>query len=188
MIETLKYWDTNLFLKINGFNNPFLDKVMWLLSNDFFIYPFIAAFLFWLFKKIGGKQTAIALLGIGFCIATSDLTSNFAKHNVKRYRPSHNLIIKDKVHSINGYKGGNYGFYSAHASNTFAIICLLFLFAKELTNNNKWYLVFLLPAIISYSRIYLGVHYPSDVFVGAVIGINIGFLVKYLLKKYFRSV
>jgi len=187
VIEALKQQDAILFLRINGWHHPIADKLMWLLSNDFLIYPFVAVFLFWLFKKSGLKALGIVLLGIGFCVATADLSSNFVKHQVKRYRPSHNLMIKEQVHSVNEYKGGQYGFYSSHASNTFAITALLFLFLRNTNKRRVFYLFFLLPCLIGYSRVYLGVHYPSDVAIGALSGILIAIIVKAGLEKFFEA-
>lgn len=164
-----------------------LDKIMWVISNDFFIYPFIVAFLFWHFKKSNGKRTAVLLLAIGFTVATSDLSTNMIKHSVKRYRPSHNLELKDQVHSVNDYKGGQYGFFSSHASNAFAITTLFFMSASFFISKRIRYFFFLLPAVIGYSRIYLGVHYPIDILFGALNGIVIGVLVHVIIKRFFNE-
>ncbi len=187
MIESIKQIDTRLFLSINSFHTEALDRIMWILSNDFFIYPFAAAVLFYLYKRSGARTAAIALLGIGFCVAGSDLSANLVKHSVKRYRPSHNLLLKDKVHMVNDYKGGIYGFYSSHASNTFSITMLLYLLIPPGLNKKKWLVLFLVPVLISYSRVYLGVHYPSDVMAGAMAGVAIGFFMFVLLTKFFRK-
>lgn len=160
---------------------------MWAISNDFFIYPFIAAFLFWYFKRSNGKRTAILLLAIGFTVATSDLSTNMVKHAVKRYRPSHNLELKDQIHSVNDYKGGKFGFFSSHASNAFAVTTLFFMSAFFFASKRIRLLFFILPAIIGFSRIYLGVHYPSDIFVGALNGIWIGILVHYIIQRFFSE-
>ncbi|MFO0358182.1 MAG: phosphatase PAP2 family protein [Sphingobacteriaceae bacterium] len=183
----LKYWDKELFLKINSLHTPFMDKVMWVISNDFFIYPFIVAFLYWYFKRSNGKRTAVLLLAIGFTVATSDLSTNLIKHSVKRYRPSHNLEIKDMVHSVNDYKGGQYGFFSSHASNAFAITILFFMSASFFIQR-KWRLMFfILPLLIGYSRIYLGVHYPFDIICGAINGMLVGILVFVIIQKFFND-
>lgn len=160
---------------------------MWIISNDFFIYPFIVAFLIWYFKRANGKRTAVLLLAIGFTVATSDLSTNMIKHAVKRYRPSHNLELKDQVHSVNDYKGGKFGFFSSHASNAFAITTLFFMSASFFASKRIRILFFLLPSVIAYSRIYLGVHYPSDIFVGALNGIWIGILVNFIIQRFFSE-
>jgi undecaprenyl-diphosphatase len=185
VIETLKYWDRALFFVVNRVHSTFLDKVMWVISNDFFLYPFIILFLICSFKKLGGKRTAVFLLGIGLCVACADLSSNLVKHSVQRYRPSHNLQIKEQVHTVNDYIGGVYGFFSGHAANSFAVTTLLFLGSAAMFGKRERRMFFLLPLFISYSRIYLGVHYPSDILVGAIIGIFFGWLIHKILSNYF---
>ncbi len=184
MIEAIESIDRALFLTINGAHSPFMDQVMWVISNDFFIYPFIAIFLFATFKYISGKQTAMLLLGIGFCVATADLSTNMIKHAVKRYRPSHNIELKDKVHTVNDYKGGQYGFFSSHAANTMAITLLMFLNSAGIFKRKYAWFMFMLPLLIGYSRIYLGVHYPLDIITGFVNGIIVALLVNWLLHNY----
>ncbi len=125
------------------------------------------------------------VLGIGFCVATADLSTNIIKHKVQRYRPSHNLEIMAQVHTVNDYHGGQFGFFSSHAANSFAVVTLLFLAAKGLIANKFRYTFYVLPTLIIYSRIYLGVHYPTDVMVGAVWGILIGWLIFSLLTRFF---
>ncbi|MDZ4663310.1 MAG: phosphatase PAP2 family protein [Bacteroidota bacterium] len=185
MIEFFKYYDRALFLKINSSHSQFMDVIMWVVSHDFFIYPFIILFLFWHFKKASPRRALTMVLGIGFCVATADLSTNIVKHKVQRYRPSHNLEIMAQVHTVNDYHGGQFGFFSSHAANSFAVVTLLFLAAKTFMSNKYRYAFYLLPSFIIYSRIYLGVHYPSDVMVGAVWGILIGWLIFNLLTRFF---
>jgi undecaprenyl-diphosphatase len=162
-----------------------MDAIMWVISHDLFIYPFIFLFLFWQFKSSSPKRALVMVLGIGFCVATADLSTNIVKHKVQRYRPSHNLELMQQVHTVNDYHGGQFGFFSSHAANSFAVITLFFLAAKGQISKRARYLFYLLPSTIIYSRIYLGVHYPSDVLVGAVWGILIGWLVFTLLTRFF---
>lgn len=84
-----------------------------------------------------------------------------------RYRPSHNFDLQGLVHLVNGYSGGLFGFVSSHAANSFGIAIFTALFLK-----NKWYWIFILlwAVLVSYSRIYLGVHYPADIIGGMVLG------------------
>jgi undecaprenyl-diphosphatase len=162
-----------------------MDGIMWVVSHDLFIYPFIILFLIWLLKKASSKRAITMVLGIGFCVATADLSTNIVKHKVQRYRPSHNLEIMAQVHTVNDYHGGQFGFFSSHAANSFAVVTLLFLAAKGLIANKFRYVFYVLPTLIIYSRIYLGVHYPTDVMVGAVWGILIGWLIFSLLTRFF---
>lgn len=185
MIQTLEYWDRELFLKINACHNSFFDSLMWIISNDFFIYPFVALGLFLLFKKSSGNKVATIILGIGLCVACADLSANFVKHTVKRYRPTHNLEIQKQIHTVNNYKGGQYGFFSSHASNTFSIVTLFYLTFGTLWRKKTRLAFYLLPLLIVYSRIYLGVHYPTDIIAGSLIGILFGWLIHKALLIYF---
>lgn len=114
-------------------------------------------------------------------ILADQISVNLFKEVFLRLRPCHNPEIKDLVHTINGACGGKYGFVSSHASNTFALAVFVgSVFKKQV----EWMLftMFLWAAIVSYSRIYVGVHYPGDVLVGALLGSLIGFLIWITLR------
>lgn len=98
-----------------------------------------------------------------------------------RYRPCHNLDISHLVHLVDGC-GGKYGFVSSHAANTFALATYLgVVLKKHFPKMLLWMLIW--AAVVSYSRIYLGVHYPADIVVGAILGVGIGLLIAFSLKK-----
>lgn len=160
---------------------------MWIISHDLFIYPFIILFIVAFYKKMGPKKTAVLVLSIGFCVATSDFTTNVIKHSVKRYRPTHNLEIMEKVHVVNEYRGGQFGFFSGHASNTFAVTFLLFLSSRVFLLASKRILFFIIPFLVAYSRIYLGVHYPADVMAGGIYGMLVGGMVFMVLTRFFNE-
>ena len=123
------------------------------------------------------------------CLAAIALTITFAdqvcagliRPVVERLRPANpENPISDLVHVVNNYRGGRYGFPSCHASNSFGLaFFLVFLFRKQ------WLSLFILlwATLNCYTRIYLGVHYPGDLIVGAVIGCCGAALMCYLLKK-----
>ena len=140
-------------------------------------------FLFVAYKLYGWKGALIFTVGAGLTIGLTDLT---AKHLFKevflRFRPSNNLEIGEQLHIVNDYRGGAYGFVSSHAANMFAITTLAFLVLFK-SLSKWWYLIFLFPIIISYSRVYLGVHYPSDVFCGALLGILIAWIFYRIIDK-----
>jgi undecaprenyl-diphosphatase len=184
MFESLKLLDRRLLLKINGMNHPLLDNVMWFFSYTWptIFIILIVAFIF--YKKYNPKKAVEFIIGCAIVFACADLTSNAIKHKVERYRPTHNLEIKEQIHTVNDYRGGKFTFFSGHATNTFAIITFIFLCINWIERKYKL-LFFIYPLIVVYSRMYLGVHYPSDVITGAVVGIFYGWIVYLIMNKHF---
>jgi undecaprenyl-diphosphatase len=169
--ETLENLDRKLFLFLNGQHHAQLDKVMFWMSNELFWIPFylvIISLLVYYFRK----QSILLLLFTAATITASDQISVLIKNAVKRYRPCHNLEIGNLVHVV-GNCGGQYGFLSSHAANTFALATFMtFLLVKKYEYIGV--LLFGWAAIVSFSRIYVGVHYPADVACGALLGMGIG--------------
>ncbi len=169
MIETLKSIDNAILLFINGLHSPFFDRFMMLMSNRFIWVPLYLALVFITYKKFG-KKCFFVVLFAGLAVAMSDqLASHLVKNLVMRYRPSHNLILSPKLHIVDDYRGGLYGFASSHAANTFA---LAFFLSMVIPASRKLSIfLFCWASLVCYSRVYLGVHYPSDIAGGVVIGL-----------------
>ncbi|MGE5424049.1 MAG: phosphatase PAP2 family protein [Syntrophothermus sp.] len=117
-------------------------------------------------------QTLLILVSAALMITVSDQLSEFFKHLVQRPRPSHEQGLP--VHLVNLYKGGMYGFYSAHASNFFAVALFLTILLKKYYRWFVWF-VMVWAAFLAYTRIYLGVHYPGDSVTGMVMGLCLGY-------------
>jgi undecaprenyl-diphosphatase len=182
MLEALNNIDTQLLLFINGHHNPFFDALMWQISGKWFWIPLYIALLAYIIFKFR-KKSIFIILGIVVLILISDqISSGLIKPLVERLRPSHNPAIENMLHYVNNYKGGKYGFVSSHAANSFAIALYLPLLFR---NRIFTYCIIFWALIVSYSRIYLGVHYPGDVLGGMIVGVFSAILVYYLLKKYF---
>ena len=168
MLEVLKELDKELFLIINNFNSPFVDSIMFYVTDTEFWFPFYAVLLGFLVWKF--KWSSLPIIGgLAIVILFSDqLTSGFMKPFFERLRPCHESGIKDFVHLVDGC-GKLYGFASGHASNSFGIATFLWLVTRKWWKYSVWMMAW--AAIVSYSRIYAGEHYPGDVVVGALIGI-----------------
>lgn len=167
--------DTSLFLFLNSLNSPFFDVIMKIISAKLTWIPLYALVLFLLiriFRKSWWMYTLAAIL----LLALTDLASVHLFKNVfERLRPCHEPALEGMVHIVNGKCGGLYGFVSSHAANTFGFATFIAFIFK---NNIRWFawVLLLWAAVVSYSRIYLGVHYPGDVIAGAALGALMGWL------------
>ncbi len=143
-------------------------------SNKFIwigLYLFLLLLIYKHFKK---HTIVIFLFALALITASDQLTSGLLKNMVQRPRPSHEPALAEKIHLVKDYHGGDYGFPSSHASNSFALAVFIFLILKERYNWLK-FVLFSYAILVSYSRIYLGVHYPGDVLCGVLIGSLLGY-------------
>ncbi len=181
MLESLKNIDQQLFLTLNGWHNQFFDSFFWIISNKFVWIPLYLFIAFLIIRKYKKQSWIVILATILVIVFTDQISVHCFKNVFMRYRPSHNLDLADMVHIVNNYRGGLYGFISSHAANTFGLATFT---ALALKNRTYTYLILLWAIIVSYSRIYLGVHYPADIIGGATIGIILAFIVFLLFKKF----
>jgi len=186
MLETISHWDTVVTLFFNGLHASWLDPIMYWISNR---YVWIPLYLFILIVTIvkWKKKSIIPIILLALTITLSDQGCNLLKNSTKRLRPSHNVELEDKIHLVENpdgtlYRGGQYGFPSAHAANAMVFALFVFFFAG---NRKMWVLIsiFLWAALLGYSRIYLGVHYWLDVECGYLMG-AICFLLLFATEKY----
>lgn len=129
---------------------------------------------------------------VGFLILLSDQTSQFFKYGVGRLRPCHEPELEGTLQLLKDSCGGNFGFFSAHASNSFGLFFFFYLLMGVFAPKNNWVLmgrVSLLfwAALVSLSRVVIGVHYPSDVLFGMLVGLFYGWLVYRLTLKWFST-
>lgn len=168
LIETIDKLDERLFLMLNGLHHPFFDFFMIWASDRFIWIPFYGFLVFLIVKKFKWDSIYIVITITILLISTDQITSSFFKPFFERFRPCHDPLLKDSVHLVRRC-GSQFGFVSSHAANTFALAAFLWLIFRNIYKMVG--LLFIWAGIISYSRIYLGVHFPGDVIIGALIGI-----------------
>lgn len=173
-------WDKQTLLDINSYHLPWLDRFMWLLSDTTVWVPLLLVFLFILFKN---KQSSALLVLFMFALLilfTDQISSSVIKPLVGRLRPTHDTEIGDWVNVVNNYHGGKYGFISSHAANVFAFagFSLLLLQSGAYTIS-----ILLWASLVSFSRVYLGVHYPLDVLCGAAFGFISSYVMYMIYEK-----
>lgn len=165
LIHYLEQIDTAILLFLNGMHCELFDYFMVLVSNRFTWVPFYAAFIFVMIKNFHWKVTIVTILAVALLVLLCDQTaSGLLKPLVGRLRPSNlDNSISYMVHVVDGYRGGRYGFPSSHSANSWGVA----IFAMYLVRNRKLsiFLAFW-AALVTYSRAYLGVHYPGDLLVG----------------------
>ncbi len=174
MIHTLIELDKDLLIFLNSFFTPFWDNFFWMFTSKEIWVPLYLTIAYVIFKSHGIKGI-VTMLFIGLLITMCDqISTSFFKEVFQRYRPSHDPDLKYLVHLINGKRGGSYGFVSSHAANSFGLA----MFTSLLFRNKIYTLfIFLWATVNSYSRIYMGVHFPGDILGGLLLGLLLGQLV-----------
>lgn len=188
-MEELIEIDKKILIFLNGFHSPALDPVMLTITKTFFWLPLYASLIFLLFKNFK-REAWFILIGAALTIILCDqITSTLMKPFFARLRPSHDPTMQGLLHFVDDYRGGLYGFSSGHAANTMGVALLVWLTLRSVY---RWIgLIFIWAALMTYTRIYLGVHFPGDILVGGTIGLLCGWsgfkFSEYLRKRYKKT-
>ena len=180
MLEEILHIDTEILLAINGWHALWADQVMWIVSEKATwipLYLLLIGLLVWRYRKPAMKSVkwlqkvpvcVVMIIAIAAAVGLSDfIASGILKDLVARPRPTRVPELEGVLHLVNGYKSGQYGFVSSHAANTMACGLLFSLiWRKKIATVG----MMLWVAVNCYSRMYLGVHYPTDILGGLIVG------------------
>ena len=181
MLDNLIAYDTSLFLFLNNLGSKPWDGMWLLITNKFAFIPLYAFLLYLLYRKYGWKALLILVVLIALMITFTDQVTNLVKRTVQRPRPCGDTDIVDQMRFI-AVRCGKFGYFSGHSSNTMAVA----VFTGLMLRNHYKNLIFILlfwSAVVGYSRIYVGVHYPLDVLSGFAFGAISGYLF-YRITRY----
>ncbi|SFB77149.1 undecaprenyl-diphosphatase [Flexibacter flexilis DSM 6793] len=182
MIEKLIEFDHQLFLLLNGAHTAWLDAPMQLFSHRLAWLGLYAWLIYWLWKNALSKSVfAWQLAGIGLTLLLADrVSSGLLKPFFARLRPCHNPEFEGIIHLLEGC-AGQFGFVSSHAANTFGAAMFFWLLWHKKWPSVRW--LFAWAALVSYSRIYVGKHYPADVVAGACVGLACGWAAYWVYEQ-----
>lgn len=182
MMDQLIHCDKELFLFLNNMGTAQWDGFWLFMTNKWSSVPLYALLAFITYRAFGAKRLLMTLAAIALLILVTDQLANFFKYGVQRPRPCHEEGLQELMRLVKSSCGGKFGYFSAHAANSFAVATF---FTTFLRTKYKYigFFLFLWASVVAYSRIYIGVHYPLDVLTGMVIGIFLGGLFLQLFLK-----
>lgn len=189
MLESLQQADQQLILFLNSMHAPFWDHFMWIVTAKLTWVPMYAAILYVLCKNLKPGVCIVTVIAIALTITYADqVCATLIRPLVERWRPSRLEngieILKQNLHLLTKndgeiYRGGRYGFPSCHAANSFALAFLIMLLFK---NRVLTFTIMVWAILNSYSRIYIGVHYPGDILAGMIVGLSGALIIYYLYR------
>lgn len=178
--------DKQWLLAVNGSDSLFLDRVAHVLTTALTWLPlYLSLFYVVLHNNNNFRKVLCVLAGAGLCVLLAGTIDDMiVKPMVARWRPTHDPEIGMLVDIVDGYRGGRYGFFSAHASNTFSIaVFFCWLIRSRLLSTA----LVIWSFTNCWTRMYLGVHFPGDILVGLTWGLIVGTFVYYLFYRVTRN-
>ena len=185
LLPTLESIDREALLAVNGSNSLYLDRLARVLTTALTWVPlYISLFIIVLRNNDNVRKVLMVVGAAGLCVLLAgSIDDMIVKPTVARWRPTHDPVIGAVVDVVDGYRGGKYGFFSAHASNTFSIA----IFFCWLVRNRLLSVAMIIWSLTNcWTRLYLGVHFPGDILVGLTWGFIVGSGVYYLYYRLTR--
>lgn len=180
MLERIIDLDKKLFIFLNGLGSETFDGLWLIITKQIYWAPLFLLIFYLLQKKIGWKNFLYYILFIAILILICDQTANLFKDHFQRLRPCNDPEIKDIIRIVKS--SSSKSFFSGHATNSMATCVFTYLILKK--QYKHIYLLFLFPLIFAYSRIYLGLHFPTDILTGYAFGATFGFVFYKMYEKY----
>jgi Membrane-associated phospholipid phosphatase len=181
LLEKLLDYERAAFFFLNGSDSPFLDSFMWLFSTRVVWLPLAAFILFIMTYKKDIRRVLLVFFAVFLVVLLCDqFASSFCKPFFERPRPTSHPDFMDEVSTVFGYRSGRFGFISSHSANAIGYATFMILLFRH-----KFYTLTILfwSVFTAYTRVYLGVHFISDIVVGAIAGLFFGYIV-YKLYLY----
>ena len=183
-MEEIILEDKQAMIFLNNLGSSTFDPFWILVSEKWFWIPLYIIFLYFLYKNFNKKSLFYILLFVALGITASDQIANIFKFGFERLRPCHDPSLEGLLREVKC--GGKFGFYSAHSSNSFFVATYItILLGKKI--KQLPYFLFVWAAIVAYSRVYLGMHFPGDIIVGAIMGILLALFFGTLAKKVIKK-
>lgn len=183
-MEEIILEDKQAMIFLNNLGSSTFDPFWILVSEKWFWIPLYVIFLYFLYKNFNKKSLFYILLFVALGITASDQIANIFKFGFERLRPCHDPSLEGLLREVKC--GGKFGFYSAHSSNSFFVASYLtILLGKKIKQLS--YFLFVWAAIVAYSRVYLGMHFPGDIIIGAIMGILLAIFFGTLAKKVIKK-
>ena len=180
MLEKLTAIDCKVLIFLNGLGSEQYDGLWLIITKQIYWTPFFLLIFYLLQKKLGWKKFGFYILFTAILILICDQTTNLFKYSFQRLRPVNVEELKGIIRAVKS--SSSFSFFSGHAANSMATTTFAYLIFKRYYSHS--YLLFLFPLIFAYSRIYLGLHFPSDILTGYAFGAIIGFIAYRLYQKY----
>jgi undecaprenyl-diphosphatase len=181
VLEKIIQLDKELLIFLNGLGSATFDGLWLIITKQLNWAPIFLLVFYLMQKKLGWKNFGYYILFTALLILLCDQTANLFKHTFERLRPCNDPDVQDMLR-LYWKKSKSFSFFSGHATNSMATTVFTFMILKKFYKHA--YLLFLFPLIFAYSRIYLGLHFPSDIVTGYVFGATFGFICYKLYRKY----